>query len=140
MASEAYAETFVKMLRDPAAIRDGAHFRPWLFTVGRRCAQDALRSERRRLRAAIAWGREPRERSRASAESGVASRETSDLIWATAERLPEPHRSAVMLRYRHDFTTAEIGVILEMTEKQVRDKLGYARRLMRDALERGLAS
>jgi len=129
LASEAYSDAFLKVFRTGGAEGRG-HFRPWLFTVARRCAQDVLRTERRRTRTAAAWGDEPRP-----AGDEPVNAEDNDALWAAVQQLPEPHRSVVILRYRHDFDSPEIARILELSEKQVRDKLVYARRVLRKVLE-----
>jgi len=51
--------------------------------------------------------------------------------------LPEAHRAVVLLTYRHDLTSREVAEVLGCGDQEVRSRLSYARRLLRERLEDG---
>jgi len=137
-AEEAYAETWLRLVRRPDAYspQAGASFRSWLYTVARRCGLDAQRSRRRfsaLVTKMLAFGL-GNETSAPDAERSFGRSEMATVLDGAMEVLSEEHRTAVLLFYRYDFDTAEVGQVLGLGDQQVRDKLTYARRKLRDAL------
>ena len=50
--------------------------------------------------------------------------------------LKEEHRVVLLLTYRYDMSSDAVGAVLGLTGQQVRSRVTYARRLLKEALER----
>ena len=93
-------------------------FRVWLFRI----ARNALSNERRRARRHPVA---PIELAAAlpsshDVEARVTAREEADAVWAALERLPDERRRALVLRFVHEMTGAEIAAVLGRSEGAVR--------------------
>jgi RNA polymerase sigma-70 factor (ECF subfamily) len=115
---------------------DGAStFRVWLFRI----ARNAI-AERRRARArhretdleAAAGVADP-----ADVESTVVARVAADEAWGAIERLDGDRRRAVVLRFVHEMSTAEIAGVLGRSEGAVRVLLHRALRSVARDLGQG---
>jgi RNA polymerase sigma-70 factor, ECF subfamily len=134
-AEDAWGETWIRVVRARERYNPEDRFRAWLFTIGRRCARDQARSGRRRLNLAMSW----KERSNQPVAPSpalrlVRKREARTLDLAIAS-LKEEHRVVLLLTYRYDLSSGEVGVVMGLTGQQVRSRLTYARKLLKDELE-----
>ncbi len=134
-AEDAYSEALLRVVRAKDRYESRQTFRSWLFTIGRNCAADARRSRGRWLRLVSAARVEPSRAPAAPADARLDGFEGASIVDDALRALPEEHRSAVLLRYRYDLDHHEVAAALGLTERQVRDRLSYARRRLRDLLE-----
>ena len=122
-AEDVTAQVFLRALRGLPVFRErevapASTFRVWLFQI----ARNAISNERRRVRrhpeapldlaAELRAGDDPHERA--------AEREREARAWDAVRRLPAERRRALILRFVHEMTTAEIASVLGRTEGAVR--------------------
>lgn len=125
-AEEVCTEVFVRLVE--RRWRPIGTVRSYLFTVAHRLCVDRLRSRRRRSRILGWFG--------ASLAPAGEEPEGDDhrRLHAAIDQLPDEHRAAVLLTYTEGLRSAEVGQILGCTDQQVRSKLAYARRVLREHL------
>ncbi len=133
-AEEAYAETLVKLFRGRSSYQEQSTFRSWLFQIARRCAIDVQRRRRRWIRLLQRTEAYDLPSAPPSPDGPLRTAERKASVDEAIAALPEEHRAAVLLRYRYDLDHDEVAVALSLTERQVRDRLSYARRVLRDLL------
>ena len=101
------------------------HIRAWLLRVAINCAKNVSRSFWRRNVVPLADYMETLE-----FDSGE-SRE----IFREVMNLPEKYRLVIHLYYYEDYSVAEIGKILGLTESNVKVRLSRGRKLLKEALQ-----
>lgn len=117
-ANDVLQETWLRAWQQPP--HRPANLRAWLGTVAKRLALTHRRAEqRRRRRLADVPARDPSESTAATVER-LALQRTVGL--AVAE-LPEPFRTAVLLRHYHGLDTAAIAARTGTSEANVRQRL-----------------
>jgi RNA polymerase sigma-70 factor, ECF subfamily len=97
---------------------DASTFRIWLFRIARNVIAERRRGRRRRPEAPleIAHGAvDPMD-----VEGSVIVREEAAAAWDAVRRLTGDRRRAVVLRFVHEMSTAEIAGILDRSEGAVR--------------------
>jgi RNA polymerase sigma-70 factor (ECF subfamily) len=135
LAEDAYAETFLRLVRARERYEGHGTFRAWLFTVARRCALDASRGRRRARNLGLKLVEAgANEAVGPDGERQVLAEQRKNLLDRAMADLPEEHRTALLLTYRYDLDTRELAHVLGLQEQQVRDRLAYARRKLREAL------
>lgn len=132
-AEEVCTETFVRVVEGRAPV--GGTVAAWLFTITHRLCLDRLRSRVRRQRLLQWFGWSPPEPPNPE-ETAALDQRNARLVGAI-DGLAEEYRAVVWLTYTEGLAASEVGAILGRTEQQVRSKLTYARKLLRDALEDG---
>lgn len=115
---------------------------PWLIRVTRNACIDAYR-KRRLQRDLIEVDTAGLEQLPSYAADGdpLRSTESSELrevVSSALQRLPEPHRSIVMLREIQDMTYEEICAALELPMTTVKVYLHRGRRMLRELLSNQL--
>lgn len=129
-AEEVVVDAFVRLMSQPP--QPQGSLRAWLYTVVHRSALDRLR---RRSRWGRVWDRLAQwvAPDVASPFDRVAEDEVASRLARALAALPEPHRVVLLLFYADELPTKEIAQILDCDDQQVRSRLSYARRLLRDA-------
>lgn len=130
-AEEVCTEAFVRLVE--RRWRPVGRVRSFLFTVAHRLCLDHLRRRNRRARLMSMFGAAPAPVP--TAEELLGGSERDRALAKAIEGLPEGHRAVVLLTYAEGLTSPEVAEIVGATEQQVRSKLAYARRLLRDVLE-----
>ena len=116
--------------------RDASTFRIWLFRIARNVIAERRRRTRRRPEA-------PLDLAAATAdpldiEAVVVGREAATSAWAAVDRLSGDRRRAVILRFVHEMSTAEIAGVLDRSEGAVRVLIHRGlRSVARDLARRG---
>ena len=107
--------------------------RSFLFTVAHRLAVDRLRRRQR------AFAAEPALIHSAGHPATPEDDALGDEDRVRLERallaLPEDHRSVLLLYYGQELGSREVAEVLGCTDQQVRSRLSYARRLLREQME-----
>jgi RNA polymerase sigma-70 factor (ECF subfamily) len=129
-AEETALEAFCRVLE--GAWHPGGSFRAFLFTVVHRLCLDKLRKRRRTLRFLTRWSASADPAS--TPEHSVAEDERRRALEVALAALPEDHRAAVLLYYGQELPSKDVAQILGCSDQQVRSRLSYARRCLRDRL------
>ena len=134
-AEDATERTFLAALanlrgfQERAQAEDGegaSTFRIWLFQIARNVVAQRRRTTRRRPEApleAAATASDPMD-----VEGITIARDEAAAAWRAVDRLDGDRRRAVVLRFVHEMTTAEIAGILDRSEGAVRVLLHRALR------------
>jgi len=124
-------DTWLRVLRGIASLREPAKLRPWLFGIARRVAMDRLRFEYVRRVADDAVD------ELAAPESDPDLESESAALEAGMATLPLPEREALTLFYLQELTIEEIALLLEVPLGTVKSRLFRARQSLRRELSNG---
>jgi len=126
-------EAFVEAWRNLHQLREPEHLRSWICTIARSRSIDAARRRGRHSQDA-----KPSDRIDEQPDpfEELAQKETSALVWAVIERIPEGCRSALILYYRRGQSVREVAAELGVDEVAVKQRLSRGRKHMRVELER----
>jgi RNA polymerase sigma-70 factor (ECF subfamily) len=142
-AEDVTARTFLSALADlpgfeeratPADGEGASTFRVWLFRIARNAVAERRRTIRRRpqavLEAALAMP------APVDVEGDAVRRAEADAAWQAIARLDDDRRQAIVLRFVHELTTAEMAGVLGRSEGAVRVLLHRALRAVANDLGR----
>ena len=124
-AEDAAQEALLRYHTSEKQFENEQHIRAWLLRVSINCAKNLSRSFFRRNTVPLETYMETLE-----FDSGE-SRE----IFREVMALPEKYRLVIHLHYYEDYSVAEIGRILGLTESNVKVRLSRGRQLLRKALQ-----
>lgn len=131
-AETATRETFIAALDRLGRYREDTPFEPWLYGIAvkmsrRRYRRWKMRAALERLwkRVAPAGRPNPYEEKPAPHEARLQPGDAE--LWAAVRVLPEPMRLAVVLRYYHDLSIADIARVLRVSEGAIHARLDGAR-------------
>ena len=123
-------DTWLRVFRGIARLRDPARLRPWLFGIARNVAMD-------RLRAQYAAGRRPTWTSKSCRPHDVVNLEEDfATLEAGLETLPIVERETLTLFYLRELSLEEIAGVVEVPVGTVKSRLFRARRMLRRVLRR----
>jgi RNA polymerase sigma-70 factor (ECF subfamily) len=122
-------ETFTRIFVRRKDFRQGCKFSTWLWRIALNLCYDELRKRQRHgefsleERADDAGSAREEASEEPSADLRLASREECELVRCALLRLPEAHRSVLVLRYCEGFKVREIADILEIPETTARSRI-----------------
>ncbi len=129
-AADLAQDTWLRVLRGIAALRDPASLRPWLFGIARRAAMDRLRRQYTQAVDADAVLDElPAPESDADLESELAA------LAGGMSALPLREREMLALFYLRELTIEQIAQLLAVPAGTVKSRLFRARQLLRNELK-----
>jgi RNA polymerase sigma factor (sigma-70 family) len=116
-----------------ASLRDPSKLPGWLYSITRNRIMDQARGEER-LRGAL------HEQARGAAAVVPVGELQEREAWlgrmgTAIERLPEPFRVILALKYMNDYSCREIAEVLDLTVPAVKSRLFEARKLLRTFTE-----
>ncbi|MBN1868913.1 RNA polymerase sigma factor [Candidatus Sumerlaeota bacterium] len=119
-------------------LRDASRLPSWLYSVTRNHVLDLIRREQRLRRAAEGAAHLAGETS--VARVVTISERTEKERWLDAmeeglERLPEPFRVILGMKYMNDYSCREIAEILDLSVAAVKSRLFEARKLLRRKMQ-----
>jgi RNA polymerase sigma-70 factor (ECF subfamily) len=115
---------------------DASTFRIWLFRIARNVIAERRRRWRRRPEAPLDLAAEVPAPT--DVERAIVDREAVTSAWRAVDRLTGDRRRAVVLRFVHEMSTAEIAAVLERSEGSVRVLIHRGlRSVARDLRRRG---
>jgi RNA polymerase sigma factor (sigma-70 family) len=145
-AEELAQETFVRVWQQREKFREGADFRPWVFSIAVNLARNRLRWWRRRPLISLHEWNETRETGDGRQGTGDGRQETGAGALERGERaaavrdaiaaLPVELREAIVLFEYEQLSQAEIGAAVGATVKAVETRIHRAREKLRVALKR----
>ena len=124
-AEDAAQEALLRYHISEKQFESEQHIRAWLLRVAINCAKNVSRSFFRRNTVPLEDYMDSLE-----FDSGE-SRE----IFREVMNLPETYRLVIHLYYYEDYSVAEIGRILGLTESNVKVRLSRGRQLLKEALQ-----
>ncbi|MDF3018797.1 MAG: polymerase sigma factor, sigma-70 family protein [Steroidobacteraceae bacterium] len=128
-AADLAQDTWLKVMRGIAALRDHASLRPWLFGIARRVAMDRLRRQYTRAEDGdVELDELPAVAQDADFEFDLAALESG------LDELPLRERETLTLFYLRELTIEQISALLEIPTGTVKSRLFRARRLLRTQL------
>lgn len=123
-------DTWLRIFRGIAALREPARLRPWLFGVARNVAMDRLRAQYAQAPLADVNLEEiPAATESANLEEEIATLE------AGLETLPIVERETLTLFYLRELSLEEIAGLVGVPVGTVKSRLFRARQLLRRVLE-----
>jgi RNA polymerase sigma-70 factor (ECF subfamily) len=130
VAEDLLQETFLVAIRRAESFDPARRVVPWLIGI----LENLARRERERARRRPGRLKIDLPDADSSAESD--SKEIGRELFERIDRLPEPHRKAMLLRYRHGLEPAEIAHLLEVPPATVRSWLHRGRERLRIGLRK----
>ena len=124
-AEDAAQEALLRYHISEKQFESEQHIRAWLLRVAINCAKNVSRSFFRRNTVPLEAYMETLE-----FDSGE-----SQEIFREGMNLPETYRLVIHLYYYEDYSVAEIGRILGLTESNVKVRLSRGRQLLKKALQ-----
>ena len=134
-ADDLVQETFLRAYKGFDGFTAGTNIRAWLHTILQRVRTDVFRRNQRTVKTTELLGDGPPV---AAPQDALASG-GEDLERALAE-VPEPFRTAVVLRDVEDFTYQEIARMLDVPIGTVMSRIHRGRALLRERVETKAAS
>jgi RNA polymerase sigma-70 factor, ECF subfamily len=125
-------ETWIKALRGIRKLKDPSALRAWLYRILHGVAVDRTRRNVVRERAEQAQMEEFSE-----AEEPSFANEDAAAIDAALGEIGAKHREVLVLHFLEDLSMAEIAQIVGCGEGTVRSRIFYAKRAVREILNRG---
>ncbi|HEX5809159.1 MAG TPA: sigma-70 family RNA polymerase sigma factor [Anaerolineales bacterium] len=136
IAEDAAQETFIQAWLHLASFRPQTSLRNWLYRIAVNAATDMLRREKRILPHAL----EDLALSdpQPGPEALYSQAERTALIQKAVLSLPDACRAVLVLREYEGLSYHEIGDALDIPVGTVMSRLNYARKLLKEKLERKL--
>jgi RNA polymerase sigma-70 factor (ECF subfamily) len=123
-------ETWLRVFRGIARLREPAKLRPWLFGIARRAAVDRLRAQY-----ACAEDSDAQIEQLAAPEDDVDLEEEIATLEQELAKLPIVEREALTLFYLHELSLEEIAEVVGVPTGTVKSRLFRARHLLRRELQ-----
>jgi RNA polymerase sigma-70 factor (ECF subfamily) len=128
-AADLAQDTWLKVLRGIATLREPASLRAWLFGIARRVAMDRLRRQYARpIENDAAIDDIPAQVADADLESDLAALDSG------LDSLPLRERETLALFYLRELTIEQIAALLDVPAGTVKSRLFRARNLLRKQL------
>lgn len=129
LAADVVQQTFVKAWRAAASFEEGRELAPWLYSIARRTAIDALRSERRPTMGDHAPEVDP-------PVTTISFERTWEVLEVrqAVEQLPEAEREVVRLSHLLGLTHVEVAERLGVPVGTVKSRSGRAHKRLAAAL------
>jgi RNA polymerase sigma factor (sigma-70 family) len=128
-------DTWMRVLRGIASLREPAKLRPWMFGIARRVAMDRLRFEYvRRVADDVDFDEIPAEQSAPDFGPDFA------VLEASLATLPIPEREALTLFYLRELSIDEIATLTDVPVGTVKSRLFRARQSLRRELSVGVTN
>lgn len=129
-AQDLVQETFLRAYRGFRNFEPGTNIRAWLYSILHRVHTDGFRKASRSIRTGGPIENEP-----AVPPQQAALAQGGELIWRAVAELPDPFRTAVLLRDVQDFSYEEIAGITGVPLGTVMSRIHRGRTMLRKRLE-----
>ncbi|MFH0938136.1 MAG: RNA polymerase sigma factor [Planctomycetota bacterium] len=132
-------ETFLRVLTHAKDFRPGAALRPWLFTIARNIAINALKKSKQRsdleVQTDLADWKFSTQDDLSDPSSHLELQEQKTRLLAALQALPPPHREILVLIIFDGFSYKETATITGEPENTLRSRVFYALRKLRKLLK-----
>jgi len=125
-AEDVTQETFIRVYKKIASVRDHAALRGWIYTIARNLCRDRQRWFQRTFRIL---------RENVSAELSPAPSTIGRHLLSAISSLPLRQREVFILRHFHEFSTEETANVLNISEGTVKSHLKRAVDTLREFLD-----
>jgi len=132
-------EAFVKGYRALDSFRPGAAFRPWLLRIVANETSNLHRSWRRRTSLETRLALRPDTPDPVTPEQSALTADTSAVVLAAVNAMPDRDRLVLTCRYFLDLSEAETAQVLAWPRGSVKSRLSRALDKLRRALPATLA-
>lgn len=148
-AEDAVQEAFIQLHRKAADFREESQLSTWLHRVVVNAALMRIRRRKSRPEESIEEqlpqflenGHHAVEASPwVPADEALAQQETRDFVRGLIDRLPETHRTVLLLRDIEELSTREAAELLDLSENAVKVRLHRARLALRELMDRRMRS
>jgi RNA polymerase sigma-70 factor, ECF subfamily len=136
IAEDAAQETFIQAWLHLSSYRPQTSLRNWLYRIALNAATDILRKEKRILPHALEDL--PLSDPQPGPEAVAFQEERATVVKKAVLSLPEACRAVLVLREYEGLSYQEIAEALEIPVGTVMSRLNYARKLLRNTLERNV--
>jgi len=126
-------ETWLKVHRHLARLRDTAAFAAWAYRIARHAAISHLR---RRERRDLLHEDAARETELEGSETYEFSEDDAERIHWGLDQLPLPQREALTLFFLEGFSLREIADVTQASTGTVKSRLHYGKKKLREVIER----
>ena len=133
-------EAFIEAWKNLATLRDSEKFVPWICTIVRRRAVDALRAAKMSppSRSLENMSAEFIDAQQPSPEASMSQEQERQLVWSMLESLPETYREPMILFYRCEQSTRDVANALGENEATIRQRLKRGREMIRSEVSETL--
>ncbi|HSL31802.1 MAG TPA: sigma-70 family RNA polymerase sigma factor [Anaerolineales bacterium] len=138
IAEDAAQETFIRAWLHLASYRPGQPLRNWLFRIGVNAAMDMLRQQKRI--APEDMDELQLKDPQPGPEGRLSQSERAALVQQAVLSLPDASRAVLVLREYEGLSYHEIADTLNIPAGTVMSRLNYARKLLKEKLEKSLFS
>ena len=139
-AEDLLQETFMRVVQHASEFRAGAPFKPWLYTIARNVAYNALKKTGRREGLEVKtdlsdW--EPAARGHAALDPSIRLEqdEQKRRLLGALERLPQAHREILVLTIFEGFSYDEAAEITGDPVGTLRSRVFHALKKLREILK-----
>lgn len=129
-AEDAAQETFLRAYRSLRRYDDNRPFGTWLLSIAAHYCIDKLRKQRMSTVSTDGVESYQLTDNHPGPEGALAQREEQRMVQELLQELNPIERAAVVMYYWYDYSYAEIGAALSLTESAVKSRLHRARRAM----------
>ncbi|MCZ7648354.1 MAG: RNA polymerase sigma factor [Planctomycetota bacterium] len=133
-------EAFLRVITHAKDFRKGSPVRPWLFTIARNAAFNALRNSKRRGELEVQtdlsdWNPPQFSPETQDPSEKAAEKEDRARVLKALDDLPPLHREIIVLTLFDGFTYEEASQITGDPESTLRSRVYYGLRKLRDRLK-----
>lgn len=145
-AADIAQSAFIRVFESADSFRQKASFRTWLYTIAMNLIRDHCR--RRRVRPEMPYseieeaasgdlpaGRRWYGPEKGSPEAAAIDRIAASSVWEQVDELPESHKAAITLRFRHGLTYDEIAEVMGAPSGTVKSWIHYGLKSLRQSLQ-----
>jgi RNA polymerase sigma-70 factor (ECF subfamily) len=144
-ADDLVQETFLRVHKQLASLRDPATVSPWLYRIATNVAYDRLRQRARQPAPGTkdtgsegsSLPEDPPDRDAPRIDQAFEQAEMSACVQEFIEELPDDYRAAILLHDLQGLTNPEIAEVLGCSLDTVKIRLHRARQKLREALATG---
>jgi RNA polymerase sigma-70 factor (ECF subfamily) len=124
--------TWVRVIRSVGKVRDADALVPWIYRI----ARNAAITHRQSLLSREAWIDDAAAVDQLAPDEPIEPRWSAEEVHRGMEQLSAHHRDALALFFLEAFSIEQMASILQVSEGTVKSRLFYAKKALRDELEK----